>query len=256
MDEISWNQITKGKILNDSEKRILEYVIKYYDDVLSMGVREIAKNTFTSTSTIMCLAKKLGYTGFIDMHYKLVSFVKNEKPNLATTEDILSFFSSKEILQYNTYDDIKTTTNRIYNVTDNFIFIYATGFSSVIGEYLYKKLLVLGKKCLFATGSDSAGVFVNNILNIEMVIVVSRSGETPLVLEKVALAKENDVFVTSFTNETENRIGELSDINFKVHDYCKNDERNILPNPFFSNILMLFEIIVYEHHQMVVKESI
>ena len=128
-----------------------------------------------------------------------------------------------------------------------FIFIYATGLSAIAAEYLYKKLLVLGKKTIIASGTDSIGVFENNLEDIGALVAISKSGETPLVIDKMRAAKEHHIFTVSFTKETGNRIAELSDLNFKIVDNYELDDRNMLPNIFFPRLLMLFELIFKEY---------
>ncbi len=61
----------KGKKLTENEKTILNYIMDNIDICLDEGVRGVAKNSFTSTSTIMRLSKKLGYSGFVELIYDL-----------------------------------------------------------------------------------------------------------------------------------------------------------------------------------------
>jgi len=75
VDTVDLRKITEGKNLTETESDILRYIISHMDCVLKMGVRGVAKENFTSTSTIMRLTRKLGYSGFIDMYYKLLPLV-------------------------------------------------------------------------------------------------------------------------------------------------------------------------------------
>ena len=51
----------------------------------------------------------------------------------------------------------------------------------MMAEYLAKKLLVLGiKVAFFLDGADSIGVFENNLEDIGVFIVFSRSGVLPM----------------------------------------------------------------------------
>ena len=63
--------------LTEAEKSVLTFLLTHLDEALKLGVRGIAKANFTSTSTVMRLAKKLGYNGFIEMYYK--AFGKSER---------------------------------------------------------------------------------------------------------------------------------------------------------------------------------
>ena len=68
-------KITQGKNLTDTERTVLEYILDHLDTVQTEGVRGVARANYTSTSTIMRLARKMNYSGFVDMCYKLRSLV-------------------------------------------------------------------------------------------------------------------------------------------------------------------------------------
>ncbi|WP_392563120.1 MurR/RpiR family transcriptional regulator [Orbus sturtevantii] len=246
--------IINNKKINEVESRVLTYIIEHIDDVMNMGVRGIAKNNYTSTSVIMRLTKKLGYTGFVDMRYKLYPQIKSNM--LLTSLDIDSekndLFSTAHLKQFNDEHLLSSFAKKLTQLDDKFFFIYATGFSAIIAEYIHKKLLVLGKKSMLASGSDSAAVFENNLNHIGIFLAVSKSGHTEQVLNKARIARENGIFVVSFTNELLNPLAELSNINFKIEDNNKIDDLNILPNLFFPNLLILFEAITYKYHKMLI----
>ena len=133
---------------------------------------------------------------------------------------------------------------------NGYIFLYATGFSAIPIEYLTKKLLVLGIKCIYSNGMDSIGVFENNLENMELFIAVSRSGETNWVVDRVKTAMENGVYTVSFTNEAENRVSSMTDMQFRIEDSNKLDDRNMMANTFFPNVIMFMELLIYEYHKV------
>ncbi|MCM3588689.1 MurR/RpiR family transcriptional regulator [Mesobacillus maritimus] len=241
------SKIIQGKKLTELDVQIVQYIIDNIDHVLQKGVREIAKENYTSPATVIRLSKKLGYTGFVDMYYQLLPLIK--KVEVSQSGDIEDFLqiSQTDFLSHNTLEEIETFIRKVLNHEQRYIFIYATGFSAIAGEYLYKKLLVLGRKTIFASATDSVGVFENNLEDIGALVVISKSGETQTVMDKLHAAKEHRVFTASFTKETENRIAELSDLNFKILDQNKLDDRNMLPNSFFPRLLLLFEFILKQY---------
>jgi len=251
---IDISKLLQGKNLTETEENVLRYIIENIDEVMDMGVRGIAKNNYTSTSTIMRLTKKMGYTGFIDMHYRLLPLVKNAETSTISDMSFINSFTSNTLLEYNKYEDLKYFSNRLHQLKNKFIFIYATGFSSIAAEYIYKKFLVLGKKCILATGMDSVGVFENNLEDIGLFIVVSRSGETKLVADKAQTARENHIFMVSLTNEADNTISRLANLKFRIKDDNKLDDRNMMPNTFFADLIMLIELFVYEYYKILLEE--
>lgn len=238
------NKIIQGKSITETEENVIRYILKNMNTVLEKGVRQIARENFTSSSTIMRLTKKLGYSGFIDMYYQLLPFVESSEKEFVSDESLAGYNPLEEILKVNDEGEMTSFIDLLQSAKSKYVFIYATGFSAIIGEYFYKKLLVSGQRVIFATGTDSIAILESNIDSIGMLITVSKSGETELVLEKMNYCKEKGIPVVTFTNEMDNRASELSDVTLRVTDNEKLDDRNMSPNFFFSEILMLFEYLM------------
>ena len=243
------SKLVENKGLTEIELKVLNYMIDNIEDLNKMGVRGIAKNNFTSTSTIMRLAKNLGYSGFLEMQYNLLSLTKNEFGDNLNESGFIESLKMNNLLKGISNEAINKFLDILFNDDQKVIFIYANGFSGIVAEYINKKLLVMGKRCILSNGTDSIGVFENNLDFINSIIVISKSGETPMVLNKVKTAKEHNIKVVSFTNELENSISKISDISFKIEDTNKLDDRNIMPNTFFPKVLIIVELLVYEYYK-------
>lgn len=249
------NKLIQGKQLSKIEETVLTYMVEHIDEVLEMGVRGVAKANYTSTSTIMRLAKKMGYAGFIDMHYRLLPMVENAEAIQDTDMKFVEGAVVSALFRYNPYEEVRGFAKLLYQMQAKYIFIYATGFSAIAAEYMYKKFLVLGKKCILSTGTDSIGIFENNLEDMEIFIGISKSGETKSVINKMTTAKEMMVKTVAVTGDGQNNLGKLADIHFQIQDNNKLDDRNITANNFFPNVLLLIEVLVYEHHKILLSES-
>lgn len=244
---IDISKLIQGKHLTELDIQILTYIIEHIDHALQMGVRQIAEKSYTSAATVIRLSKKMGYTGFVDMYYNLLPLVKtSDDQEIAGMEDF-SKVAPQDFFYYNTMESVEQFIQKVLYLQQNYIFIYATGFSGIAAEYLYKKLLVLGKKAVIASGMDSVGVFENNIKDVGAFVVISKSGETQQVIDKIYTARKNNIVTVSFTKETNNRVADLSDLNFRVMDNSKLDDRNMLPNVFFPRLFMAFELIIKKY---------
>ena len=243
------SKFIENKGLTEIEIKVLNYIVDNIDEVNKLGVRGIAKNNFTSTSTIMRLSKKLGYSGFLEMQYNLATLKRNELGDNLNERGFVDSLNMESLLKENSKDSIDRFIDILFKDDHKFIFIYANGFSGIVAEYINKKLLVMGKRCILSNGTDSIGVFENNLDYISPIIVISKSGETPMVLNKVKTAKEYGIEVVSFTNERENSISKLADISFKIDDTNKLDDRNLMPNTFFPKVLVLVELLIYEYYK-------
>ncbi|MFH5812125.1 MurR/RpiR family transcriptional regulator [Companilactobacillus sp. FL22-1] len=235
---MKFSKLKNTKNLTNSEKEVLEFLLNNNNEVLNLGVRGVAKANFTSTSTVMRLAQKLGYSGFIEMHYKIAEYlIKNDN-----SDEIISDIGDKII--DTPHELLEEFAQMIHSQEKNFIYIYATGFSTIVAEYIYKKLLILGKKCLISSGADSIGVFENNLNNIDFLVVISKSGETQQVIDKIKMANDEGIKVVSFTGNNDNTINYLSSLPIICKDNFPADDYNQFSNAFFPNVLYVFEKVI------------
>ena len=249
------SKLTQNKNLTDTEQLVLQYIVEHLDTALAQGVRSIAHANYTSTSTIMRLARKMGYSGFVDMCYKLRPLVEEPQQLANEEQTFLESFCTSSLLNYNTYDLLKQCARRMSREEEDLIFIYATGFSATVGNYMARKLVNMGKRCIFASGEDSVGMFENNLDRMGIFFCISKSGETPQVRDKIRTARENGVFTAAITGEEENSISRYAGLWFRVKDLRKLDDLDITPNTFFPQSLMLVELIAYEYLRACKRQS-
>ena len=243
------NKLTCTASLTDTERAVLEFLLTHIDEALKLGVRGVAKANFTSTSRVMRLSRKLGYNGFIEMYYKLLGAAGKGTPVYELNEGFLSHFAGDGNVSMENYRSLRLAAQRIHK-TDQMVFIYGMGFSSMMAEYLAKKLLVLGIKCIFSDGADSIGVFENNLEDIGVFIAFSRSGRSPYVLNRVKMAEENSVFTMGFTNDGASPLKEYCSCVIEVPDDNPLDDRNMKPTLFFSKTITMIELLIYEYYQI------
>ena len=248
-------KLTQGKNLTENERMVLDYLMGNLDTALSQGVRAIARNNYTSTSTIMRLAKKLGYSGFVDMCYNLRAMTEEPAYAFYEEQNFLEKFCQASILTYDTYSQLKIFTEHMVRCKGGLIFIYATGFSATIGTYMARKLVNMGQRCIFASGEDSVGMFENNLEHMKIFFCISKSGETVLVRDKIKTARENGITTAAITCEKENSVSQFADVWFRVEDLCKLDDLNTSPNTFFPQAMMLVELLAYEYLRLCKNRS-
>lgn len=244
--KVDLSKIVNNKKITVLEEQVLEYIINNIDSVMDIGVRGVAAANYTSTSTIMRLSKKLGFTGFIDMIYNMAPLVDSSNTGVTEESEALIGTDISFLSKYIEEKHITRFIELLSKGTRKYIFIYARGCSKIAGEYFNKKLLGIGIKSILI---DSIGSFENNLEDMEMLIVISKSGETKEVLDKVQIAKRKKKLVVSFTKEIENSISVLSDISFKIFDMHKLDDSNLLPNSFFANMIMFMEYLIYRYYE-------
>ena len=154
-------KITQGKNLTDTERTVLEYILDHLDTVQTEGVRGVARANYTSTSTIMRLARKMNYSGFVDMCYKLRSFTETPHQTMQEEEDFLNGFSTQSLLNYNTYTQLKVCAEKLLEQRDKMTFVYGTGFSGTVATYLTQKLVNMGILCFRKYPGPDGDVFLH-----------------------------------------------------------------------------------------------
>lgn len=236
-------KIVDGKHLTPGEMEILRYIVDHVEGLLEKGVRQIARETFTSPSSIMRLSKKLGYGGFVDMVYQLQPLVKGEESRRGDSGGQALEGPLASILALNGKKSMETF-RALLKSPGKYVFLYATGFSGICAEYFSKKLLVKGHKVIYASGSDSIAILESNLEEISMFVTVTKSGETRSVIEKMAVCKEKGIPVVTFTQEMDCSASRMADITFRVRDPQKLDDRNMAFNLFFAETIMLMEYLL------------
>ncbi|WP_369671358.1 MurR/RpiR family transcriptional regulator, partial [Enterococcus faecium] len=108
-----------------------------------------------SAATVMRLAHKMGYRGFVEMQYKLMTMLRHGEAGSQSVEAADDPLQSA-VLDQNDVTTIRAVAQQIAAIENQYLYLYAAGFSGVIGQYMFKKFQILGKRCFFSTPGDSA----------------------------------------------------------------------------------------------------
>ena len=165
-------KLVAGKNLTETEFTVLRYLVANIDRVLDLGVRGVAKANYTSATTVMRLAHKMGYRGFVEMQYKLMTMLRHGEAGTQPVDAAGDPLQSA-VLDQNDATTIRAVAQQIAAVENQYLYLYAAGFSGVIGQYMFKKFQILGKRCFFSTPGDSAALLENYLEDLGLFIVVS-----------------------------------------------------------------------------------
>lgn len=241
---MSIHKIIKGIKLNETEQQILDYLEDNSHHVLDIRIQKVAEDNFTSTSSVFRLSKKLGFSGYKELTYYLANnhhdsamAAIDEAASLHLANDIHSMINlNKDALQ-----SLKTSLE-----TSPSIAIIANGYSAIIGEYLYKKMLTKGIRCIQLTASDSNKIIDYNLSNLTHIICISRSGETASLLNQLKEIEKNAPHITriGFTQNSNNSIAVQSHTAFMIVDENKRDWDNLTISQFHPFLLIYIEYML------------
>lgn len=209
-------------ILNEISNRMFK---GYY----KIPIREIASASFVSTTSVIRLAKKLGYEGYSELLYAL-------KIDSTTNVDYKASDAIRSII----------IEERSLDVIDNFIrdlasgeyeriHVIGIGYSDYIAQYLRDKLLELD---YFSTNKSPLD-FLNS--RKSLILFVSESGETTdlIFIEERCKKMNYKIYALSST------INSTLCKHVKNHIVIKNGKKkNKAPNYFIGNSINLIESVL------------
>ncbi len=90
------------KDLTPSERHVVDYILTNYKEVNHMGIVKLAENTFTSTTTVQRLCRKLGIESYTDFRMQLSASLENYTHNSVNHSEqapVDRYYSVREILE-------------------------------------------------------------------------------------------------------------------------------------------------------------
>lgn len=237
--------IVKDLNLTDNEQYILKYLVANIDALEGVKMRDLAKELYTSPASIIRLAKKLNFSGYIELYYYLRT--KRMNANISKKSEVRMNDYDLVLNMANFGSEIHETLATVQTIINNhpnqMVLICATGFSGIIANYMYKKLLVKGVRTLFSTAEDSSGIVRQNLHATSIFIGISRSGETEKMIEKLQLCQNKNIPTLVITGDDKSHLARLADAVIIVPDGNKLDTHNITYNDFYVQLLYLLENI-------------
>lgn len=211
--------------LNDLEKQIVRYIQEHLTDLKSIGIRQMAKDNYTSTSTIYKLCNKFGFDGYSDMIYHLTSTKDNH--TIDFHEQYRSFYEQFQSL-------LQDHSKRII--------VFGLGFSAPIAEYMQQRLTLLGYQAMCVVHME---MFSPHFFDNTVFIVVSYSGKTPRLNEIIKTAYHNHVPIISFIGNAHSPIIQLSSLPITIGQYDSFSHDLNRPNTFFGEAIIAFETLLF-----------
>ena len=220
------------KDLSPSERHIVDFVFENLQDVSNMGIVELGERTFTSTTTVKRLCRKLGIESYTDFRIQLSAEIASyDRMNILegaqepvgqydTVSDIISKVSdqnAKSIIDtsnLNNADVINEVIGLMRNAKR--IDFYGVGPSNVVAQDAYIKCMRLGIPSSAIEDPMSMRMNVRAYQEGALAILISYTGETDTVIE---VARELNAIGTtsvSLTSFSENRLAKLCTHNLYV----------------------------------------
>lgn len=199
------------------EAKIADYIIRNKENISHLTIRELAKETYTGTSSVLRTIKKVYDGGFlnfkIDLAYEIRNSTKRDEVNfqIRKHETAFSVMEKMANVQKDTIDRTKSLLDykqieRITKMINNstIIYFFADGMVEQIG-YEFKYMISLtGKFVDIATENFLVSLNCLNEKSHPISIYVNHQKNNALLQEKIIMNYKNGIdgiVITGHSNE-------------------------------------------------------
>lgn len=214
-----------------------------------MSILTLSEKANVSTATIVRLMKKIGFKGYTDFKYSIQD--KLSTPDLSKhLEDIdleikqAIFKNEHEVIKTIQSLSIGTIEDAIQKINDaEKIYIFARGFSEMIGKEMAIKLQLLEKNCEMHNDPNIIRTKSQKLKKKDLAIFISLGGETKELVEACKNLRIKDIPTITLTTELNSSLANLSDlVLFGYKDsrsyFPEYEVRSRLPLQVLSRILL------------------
>ena len=257
--------------LRKSEKRAADYILRHMELAAGLSIDRLAKAADVSQPTVLRMLRSLGFTGYKDFKYQLVSeMAQSEAESQGAAEPMFGYTLRKqdtleEIPSYMTAtaagmmeETLKNLSVRTYRKAvesirkARLIDIYSVENSGVTAQDLLAKLLYLGLPCRYFSDAYYQRISAGSLTGEDVAVGISYSGASKDTVDAVRTAKRSGATTIVITNFRDSPISRYADILI-----CTSQEQFIYGNAIYSRMtqLLIVDMIYmgiiasdYEHY--------
>jgi len=243
------SQLTKADKFNGSEKQLTDYILKNKEAVLNQSIQSLATATFSSTSTIVRLCRKIGLKGYKDFkiklsaelqqHYNDISAVNPDFPfteddsNKEIAQKLLELMQSslKQTSELLTNDLLEHAVRDIFQSQKLGIFAYGDTYISALS--FQNKLMKINLNANLPSLTEESKFMAANYTKNDCAILISYSGQSKNTYQLAQILRLNGVKIITITSDKASKIAKLSDIVLPV---ASTESNTVKISPFASQV--------------------
>jgi len=243
------SQLTKADKFNGSEKQLADYILKNKESVLNQSIQSLATATFSSTSTIVRLCRKIGLKGYKDFkiklsaelqqHYNDISAVNPDFPfteddsNKEIAQKLLELMQSslKQTSELLTNDLLEHAVRDIFQSQKLGIFAYGDTYISALS--FQNKLMKINLNANLPSLTEESKFMAANYTKNDCAILISYSGQSKNTYQLAQILRLNGVKIITITSDKASKIAKLSDIVLPV---ASTESNTVKISPFASQV--------------------
>ncbi|WP_026907126.1 MurR/RpiR family transcriptional regulator [Paucisalibacillus globulus] len=220
----------KEDLFSPSEQTIIDYMFKQQELIKEKTIKQISEETFTHPSTLIRIAKKLGFNGWIELkdhflneveyfnsHFKDVDanypFQENDHLlNVANKMATLNQTTIKDTLSLLNYDDLKKATTLLNHAEEIKVF----GFNNnlILAHDFKAHMNRIGKRVSICSLDSEFEAASSNSQTVA--ILISYTGEGQLTSRILPMLQKRKTPVIAITSLGDNTLCKQADCVFRI----------------------------------------
>lgn len=168
----------KAKTLSKSELKVSDYILKYPEHVETFTITKLADRAKTSTSAVLRFCQSLGFKGYKDFRYEMISHLRNNRHHLKTDDTQGTFLDEYSKLIEQLYKLDQTLIEKLEKAlrTPTMNYLLGVHFSALPAKELFLGLQDLGIVAAYADDYINAAHLTNTMTDDDTLVLFSISG--------------------------------------------------------------------------------
>lgn len=218
------------KQMGSAEAGVVGFLLEEPEKAVELSVHALAKECFSSPSTIIRMCKRLGFGGYREFKHILISeLAVMEEKQSGNEEDITEQDSLDQIINKTTYKNIasledtrklldaKVMTECVESLCRcKTIYLFGIGSSLLVARDAYLKFLRLNKSCILNDDWHSQLLQARNMRRDDLGLIISYSGKTTEMIECARTIQRVGARFILITRFAVSPLSEMANLNLYV----------------------------------------
>ncbi|MGY3725683.1 transcriptional regulator, RpiR family [Granulicatella balaenopterae] len=211
--------------LSPTEKSVCDYILLHPREASTDSIHQLAKESFSSPSTVLRTIKKMGFNGFRQFKNALIIELASQESNFTrhnsaikksestkntirkiTSLSTTALLETSKLMEVETLDRCVTLIHK-----SNRLLFFGIGASYCSAKDAYMKFLRINKTCLINEDWHNQLITARNSTPNDLAIIVTYSGHTEEILACVKELKLHHTPIIAITRCIPSPVSDLSD---------------------------------------------
>ncbi len=203
--------------LTKSEKKVADYILANFEDIMYLSVTELAELASVGETTIFRFCKKLDFKGYPEFKLLIAQDIVNlEKVDESKSSSFTSIIKESIITEvnecYQTLDEaVLGDAIEVLSHSER-VFFFGVGSSGITAMTAKERFMRIGFLTDVATDAHRMNMVSSVLSEKDTIVAFSLSGATSDVLESLTIAKENGVNVIVATSYVKSPMTKVADL--------------------------------------------